>query len=630
MFRTYYGFDDSGSVEEYTASKIRKGEKTLDRPGKQYYSDPKNHGVLLDDIYERILPNISDKFGMCNVIRDLILADSMDDKDRERLLSQYPETEEDIASFLADVVIFSLNRPFKSNARSPIMSERINIASVTNCKYFCGRKKELQALSEMLETHDKIFIYGVGGIGKSEFVKKFIKDNKSDFTNVLFIAYSENLKNTIAGISFKEDRSNDTIDILYTRHLNYLRSMHDDTLIVIDNFDVIPDDDENIEDVMSLNCKILFTTRNHVGEDYDIFEMPDIDKQSLFEMAQQLDVTNVENDMLDKIFDALYNHTLACELILRLLKKSAYSPDELLGKILSEHVNLDVSDRIRKNTSATYREHIHQLFRLFALTDEQKNIMRLLSLVPVLGIADEYFKYLANIPDMNVINELDEIGLLKYEEHIISVHPMIGDAAVADFSPDMVNTREFMENLNIEFQHHLDNMTNRLRQVTILDIADRIIDFTVKNDTEFYFLFLTNAFPYAETFDDEVRMKSYLSEMKQYSSKVTDTLSLAVYYMCMARFTELFDHNVFGAIELDLKALEYVPDVVAGKREYTPREISLCYNIHNTLGSLYRVAHDYDNARKHMEKSLYICRNFPTPIDEFDTLRDNLIALNML
>ncbi len=97
-----------------------------------------------------------------------------------------------------------------------------------------------------------------------------------------------------------------------------------------------------------------------------------------------------------------------------LLKKSAFTADELLDKILNEHVGLDVSDKIRKDISATYYEHIHKLFRLFALTDEQKNVMRLLSFAPVIGMRDEYFMQLSGVKNMNVINELDEVGLVQY------------------------------------------------------------------------------------------------------------------------------------------------------------------------------------------------------------------------
>lgn len=624
IFMSYYEYEGDPSVlTAYTANKVLKGQKYLDRKGKKFYAEAENYTVLYDDLNERVLPYVSDKFGMRDKIRQLIISDGMNESDRENLLKYYPNDENEITDFLTKVIIFSLNRPTKAGAESPLMSERINIPTISSCKYFCGREKELQAFSEMLEAEEKIFIYGVGGIGKSEFVKKFIKDNKSDFTNILFITYADSLKNTVAGINFKGDKSDETLENLYTQHMNYLRVMQNDTLIIIDNFDIVPEDDENFDDIMELNCKIIFTTRSHIGEDYSVFEMPNIERQYLFEIAEKLNVTDIDKDTLDKIFEALHNHTLACELILRLLKKSAFTADELLDKILNEHVGLDVSDKIRKDISATYYEHIHQLFRLFALTDEQKNVMRLLALAPVEGIDDKYFMQLSGVKNMNAVNELDEVGLVYYVGHIIRVHPLVGEVAAADFAPDMDNCRSFMDGLINEFQHHLYTEKNYFRQVTILEIADRIVEFAAKNDIERYFYFLINACPYAETFEDEHRMKLYISEMEKYVDSVPDNLSKAVYFMCRSSFEILFPHNCVTAISYSKLAQELIPDVLS-EGNFEQREISLCYNLYNNLGMYYFFNKDFENAREYLEKAIQICQKYKIPIEEYVTLLNNL------
>lgn len=627
---SYYEFNGKLDIAaEYTANKVRNRKKVLEREGRQFYAEAENYTVLYDDLNERVLPYVSDKFGMCDEIRQLIISDSMNEADRDNLLKYYPNDENEITDFLTKVIIFSLNRPTKAGALSPIMSERINIPVIQSCKYFCGREKELQAFSEMLEAEEKIFIYGVGGIGKSEFVKKFIKDNKSDFTNILFITYADSLKNTIAGINFKGDKQDETLENLYNQHMNYLRIMQSDTLIIIDNFDIVPEDDENFDDIMELNCKIIFTTRSHIGEDYSVFEMPNIERQCLFEIAEKLNVTDVDKDTLDKVFEALHNHTLACELILRLLKKSAFTADELLDKILNEHVGLDVSDKIRKDISATYYEHIHQLFRLFALSDEQKNVMRLLSLAPVEGIDDKYFMQLSGVKNMNAVNELDEAGLVRYSEHTIKVHPLIGEAAAADFAPDMDNCRGFMDGLINEFQHHLYTKMNYLRQATVLEITDRIVTFTGKNDVERYFYFLINACPYAETFEDEHRIKTYISEMEKYFDSVSDKLSKAVYFMCRSSFEILFPHNCVTAISYSKSAQGLIPDVLA-EDNFEQREISLCYNLYGNLGMYYFFNKDFEIARKYLEKAIQICQKYKVPIEEYVTLLNNLQLISMV
>lgn len=606
---SYYEFNDKLDIaSEYTANKVRNRKKFLEREGRQFYAEAENYTVLYDDLNERVLPYVSDKFGMCDEIRQIIISDGMNEADRDNLLKYYPNDENEITDFLTKVIIFSLNRPTKAGAESPLMSERINIPTISSCKYFCGREKELQAFSEMLEAEDKIFIYGIGGIGKSEFVKKFIKDNKSEFTNILFITYADSLKNTVAGINFKGDKSDDILENLYNQHMNYLRVMQSDTLIIIDNFDIVPEDDENFDDIMELNCKIIFTTRSHISEDYSVFEMPNIERQYLFEVAEKLNVTDVDKDTLDKIFEALHNHTLACELILRLLKKSAFTADELLDKILNEHVGLDVSDKIRKDISATYYEHIHQLFRLFALSDEQKNVMRLLALTPLNGISDNYFMQLSGIKNMNAINELDEVGLVQYSEHIIKVHPLIGEAAAADFVPDMDNCREFTDNLILECRHHFPDEENTVRQIFVLEMCDRIVEFSAKNDTEYYFYFLINAYPYAEIFEDEHRMRLYLAEMEKYQTEVKDRFSRAVYFMSRASFAMLFENDCAAALKHTISAQRNIPEVVGGGF-YSRREIDICFNVNNNLGRFYLENGDLKNSKKYLKKALDILKS---------------------
>ena len=609
IFMSYYEYEGDPSVlTAYTANKVVKGQKYLDRSGKKFYAEADNYTVLYDDLDERVLPYVSDKFGMCNEIRQLIISDGMNEADRDNLLKYYPNSKDEITDFLTKVIIFSLNRPTRAGAASPIMEERINIPAVSVCKYFCGREKELRAFSKMLEAHDKIFIQGVGGIGKSEFVKKFIKDNKSNFTNILFLTFSENLKNTIAAIPFKNDDKDKKIGELYSAHMDYLRFMKNDTLIIIDNFDILPETDNDLDDILELNCKIIFTTRNNFGDDYEIFKLDEIDKRALFEIAEKLKVTNVDGETLDRIFEAVHNHTLACELILRLLKKSAFTADELLDKILNEHVGLDVSDKIRKDISATYYEHIHQLFRLFSLTIEKQETMRLLSLLPVEGIDDEYFKKLTGVKDMNAINELDEIGLVRYSEHIICVHPLVGEAAAADFAPNMDNCREFTDNLILECRHHLPDEMNVMRQAVVLEICDRIVEFSAKNDIDRYFYFLVNAYPYAETFEDKHRMKLYLAEMEKYQIEVRDRFLRAVYFMSKASFAMLFEKDCAAALKHTISAQRSIPEVVGGGF-YSRQEIDICFNVNNNLGRFYLENGDLKNSKKYLKKALDILKS---------------------
>lgn len=57
---------------------------------------------------------------------------------------------------------------------SPITADMIFDGEVPKpCKHFCGRDTELENLHELVNNHNKVFIHGVAGIGKSEFAKAY-------------------------------------------------------------------------------------------------------------------------------------------------------------------------------------------------------------------------------------------------------------------------------------------------------------------------------------------------------------------------------------------------------------------------------------------------------------------------
>ena len=116
IFYSYYEFNGKKDflASGYKANKVVKRQQRLSDEGKRFYSEAENYGVLYDDLQDHVLLYVSDKFGMCSEIRDLIIADSMNEADRDTLLKFYPNNEDEILDFLTKVIIFSLNRPTKA------------------------------------------------------------------------------------------------------------------------------------------------------------------------------------------------------------------------------------------------------------------------------------------------------------------------------------------------------------------------------------------------------------------------------------------------------------------------------------------------------------------------------------
>lgn len=127
-------------------------------------------------------------------------------------------------------------------------------------------------------------------------------------------------------------------------------------------------------------------------------------------------------------------------------------------------------------------------------------------------------------------------------------------------------------------------------------------------------------------------MKSYISEMEKYFDSVSDKLSKAVYFMCRSSFEILFPHNCVTAVSYSKSAQELIPDVLV-EGNFEQREISLCYNLYNSLGMYYFFNKDFESARKYLKTAIHaiqICQRYKIPIEEQVTLLNNLQVVSMV
>ena len=355
-----------------------RGLKPLSSAIINYYKADDKADNLMKNFSKSIIPQISDYDNLTNALHDLVLNDvSISDDSKKQLLGYYPcENKAEAVEFICNILIFAMSRPFvtrdtkiiekhtSSGALSPIVSERIFGAEIpAPCKHFSGRDKELAELHDILCDNNKVF-----GIGKSEFVKAYAREYRKDFTNILYFYYDTDLKNLITDIDFSDDRPEDTDDERFKRHNRYLRSLKDDTLIVIDNFDTTASDEGLLDVVMKYKCRVIFTTRSNFdcGYTYSLNEIFDID--SLFELFSKLYSNADKNrDTVIKIIEAVNRHTLSVELAARLLEKGLLAPDEVLQKLTECSVDPETSDRINVKNNCNRLVVLHNKAAVFLL-----------------------------------------------------------------------------------------------------------------------------------------------------------------------------------------------------------------------------------------------------------------------
>lgn len=595
-----------------------------------YYATLGNLEAMAIDIEEHILPLFYDKDMAVTAVYELLMNDStISERKKSELAEGYPyDIDTDISDFLSRIILFGMERPFvkrdaktkavmASGALSPIVQDYIYDGFVPKpCKHFCGRESELEQLHSTLENNSKIFIQGVAGIGKSEFVKKYAQIYKKEYTNILYFNYSGDLKQMITDCDFADDKIDENDDMKFKRHNRFLRSLKEDTLIIIDNFNAISSSDGLFNVVMKYRCKVIFTTRS-CFEDYTYLDLKEIsDMETLLELVGYF-YKGTPNDTgtLKDIISEVHKHTLSVELAARLLSSGILGAVRLLEKLRNTRSILHTEDKInlvKDGTSSkrTYYEHIHTLVSLFGLSEEANSIMRSMTLIPSEGILPRLFAEWIGLSNLNTVNELIEYGFIQMNDYRkIALHPLIQEVAIDDTQPSVTSCAVLLNTLHrLCLLHGIDLPYHGLMFKTI----ENIIVIAEKDDMNAYLLFLKNAFPYMEKYAYRTGMEIIISELQALCYTNEDKAMLLDY---KAAYEHICNKNHKKALQYEQQAIKYCAELEA----VNPHLVA---NIYGNIGGLYHSVNQLEKAKSYMERGYFVIREY-----ELEYTNDSIIQI---
>ena len=519
--------------------------------------------------------------------------------------------------FLAKLISFGMERQFiKRDTRnqkllaggslSPVILDYIMDSEVPRpCRHFLGREEELDELHTMLEENSKAFLYGIAGIGKSELAKAYAKQYKKYYTNILYVEYAGDLHQAVTDMDFTDDLPEDGEEERFRKHNRFLRSLKDDTLLIIDNFNVTATQDSFLPVVLKYRCRILFTTRSRF-DGHCILQLKEIrEPASLFQLAAAFYSEAEEHrTLVEEIIETVHRHTFAVELAANLLENGILPPERLLEKLREEKASLENEDKIiaikdGQNSKATYYNHIHTLFSLYSISVKQQEIMRNLCFLPPAGISARIFADWLGLTDLNDINDLIETGFVQATtRHTISLHPMIQEIALSETKPSVTGCHTLLNSLQKICLMHGTEVSYYKKLFQTVGNIMRMIE---KDDPTKYLLFLEDIFPYMEKYRYKKGMKEIIYEMKQLlkgngNGTDTDRALLLDYQACMETKPE-------KAIKLEKEALAQI-------KEITEDNAHLVSNLHANLGGLYRLNGQAALAKEHMEKGIFLLEQY--------------------
>ena len=584
-----------------------------------YYLHTDNRNRLADDIETNILPLMCDSAMAIQEIYKILIQDgTISDQKKEQLTQDYPcHTSEEQAAFLASVLCFGMERTFvKRNAAtkkllaagtlSPVISDFVYNGEVPKaCAHFCGRNQELSTLHELISEKRIIFLQGIAGIGKSELAKAYARAYRKDYTNILYLTYSGDLRQDIIDLDFVDDLPEDTEEDRFRKHNRFLRSLKEDTLLIIDNFNTTAGKDAFFSVLLKYRCRILFTTRSRF-DNYASFNLGEIsDPDALLSlMGYFYSDAKRKQSILKQIIQTVHSHTLAVELSARLLETGILEPQELLARLQVEKSALGATDTIDivkdgQSRKATYYEHIHTLFSLYRLSEEELNIMRGLIFVPVSGVSGRLYANWMKLSDMNRINDLIEKGFVQTQSgRQISLHPMIQEVAIDETRPSVNNSAVLLDSLQtICLLHGHDVTWYKPLFLTIENIIREIAD----DNTPAYLSFLEDVFPYMEKYHYTAGMELIIGKL---SGLLTDeTVGRSTDRAVLLDYRAACEEKTEKAIKLEKEAIALIPEI-------SEENAHLVSNLYSNLGGLYKKAGKRELAQQAMEQGLRILEQY--------------------
>lgn len=316
---------------------------------------------------------------------------------------------------------------------------------------FIGRQKEFSELNTLLKEYSKVFVNGIGGIGKSEFVKQYAYTFDKYYDTIVFTTFDSDIDSLIysipiANLSSPENSGIQRKEYIKIKYDILKRCCDKRTLIIIDNYNL--DDIKPLSKMLELSCDIIITTRN----DYTDENKPQISISSLceeecfqlFKHYYQKVLLSPEESIVKEIIDLYRGHTLAVEFLAKQMRASCINPKEELERLKKEgfkgagkeEIHSGKDDGLSGDNAYRLMHIVFDAAKLFA--DELK-VMVNLALFPPSGIHKNKFKEWCELDSFNTVNRLEKSGWLNCDKETdyISLHPLIADIILEELEKDI-------------------------------------------------------------------------------------------------------------------------------------------------------------------------------------------------
>ncbi len=609
------------------------GDRPIPKDLLEKYEENNLWNTMEQDFRTKIIPNLINETQARSQMESLL--DKSIDVIGNDKIQEFGNITDNAVFFTAMIRYAILNDHSQNVVYSPDLSEILLSGRVPSCtKNFLGRKKELSEATAALRNNSLLFVTGIAGIGKSEFAKNFAKKNEKKYTNIIYLYYTGSLKKCIAELEFVSDTAEMTEAELFDSHYKIMKTLYPDSLIIIDNFNVLPKDDSFFREFIKNRFQILVTTRCKITSHHTL-ELKELNRgKELTELFyQHCPSSKSEPELVTEIIDLLNAHTLTVSLAALVLEASGMDIDQFLYKLRTVGIHADIKEEVELYkdetfTSGRMMEHLHKLLQLSRLSDTQLDILRNLSLLPVSGVRKAMFKQWLQLENSNDVNHLIHYGFIAEdtENKKISLHSLIQEIAFDETFPTTSACSKLIDSLHVICLVH--GLEVRKPEIVIQSLKS-VIERVIMDMPEKYLLFLQDTFSYFEKYlvtdylPKLVERIAYI--MEQYQLNTPRDRALLLDYKA-----ELFvlKKEYANALKKRLKAIQILE---SNYTEDVPT-ISLHSNLYNNLSNTYLYLKKNTEALQALKKAFEIRTKYAHLglLESHDTLQQLSNLANML
>ena len=305
---------------------------------------------------------------------------------------------------------------------------------------FCGRDDVIRKIDDLFEDGNRvIFLYGIGGIGKTEIAKKYASVHRNEYDAIIYAVYDSSLCRLVISESpfetdppvqrlFK-DGSEESDESYFERKLDIIRKISGPrTLIIIDNFNTEMDDD--LKKFINGRYRVLFTTQYDYSREYPSIHVKEIeDEESLLDIFMyhyQGYAAERDDPDLINLIHAVKNHTYTITLLAHHMENSGETPAQMMQAFREKGVlALHETVRNREYEKDEASANLIRMFPIFDFNEEEQKVLKLMSLISSASVPAMVFKQWAGLSGTRSILSLEKRGWLLRSPQGISLHPVV-------------------------------------------------------------------------------------------------------------------------------------------------------------------------------------------------------------